>query len=119
MGDAAKLVQYLGFILNFRRNAYRENSLASGNFKVSLYFFLSSYYLKLSYPRCRPPVRTRLRTRPTDFSLTSLRLVQVKTSKSVYAIIFQDILAQINSLHPLDTAEEEAASRKKQKTNRR
>ena len=35
IGDAAKLVQYIGFILNFRRNAYRENGLASGNFKVS------------------------------------------------------------------------------------
>ena len=35
MGDVAKLVQYLGFILNFRKNAYRENGVASGNFKVS------------------------------------------------------------------------------------
>ena len=43
MPDAAKLVQYLSFILNFRKNAYRDNGLASGNFKVSLYFFFSSY----------------------------------------------------------------------------
>ena len=46
MGDAAKLVQYLGFILNFRRNAYRENSLASGNFKVSLLLFSFLILLK-------------------------------------------------------------------------
>ena len=39
MLDAAKLVQYLSFILNFRKNAYRENGLASGNFKVSLLLF--------------------------------------------------------------------------------
>ena len=39
--------------------------------------------------------------------------------KSVYGVIFQDILTQINTLNPLDTAEDETASRKKQKTNRR
>ena len=39
MPDAAKLVQYLSFILNFRKNAYRKNGLASGNFKVSLLLF--------------------------------------------------------------------------------
>ena len=39
MADAAKLAQYLSFILNFRKNAYRENGLASGNFKVSLFTF--------------------------------------------------------------------------------
>ena len=35
IGDAANLVKYIGFILNFRRDCYRENGLASGNFKVS------------------------------------------------------------------------------------
>ena len=39
MADAAKLVQYLSFILNFRKNAYKENGVASGNFKVSLFYF--------------------------------------------------------------------------------
>ena len=39
MADAAKLVQYLSFILNFRKNSYKENGLASGNFKVSLFTF--------------------------------------------------------------------------------
>ena len=34
-------------------------------------------------------------------------------------MIFQDILADINALHPLDTSDDETASRKKQKTNRR
>ena len=49
--DTAKLVQYLGFILNWKRNSYRENTSASGNFKVSLFtFFLPSYYLK-TYPK--------------------------------------------------------------------
>ena len=38
MPDAAKLVQYLSFILNFRKNAYREHGVATGHFKVSLFY---------------------------------------------------------------------------------
>ena len=30
MPDAAKLVQYLSFILNFHKNAYREHGVATG-----------------------------------------------------------------------------------------
>ena len=37
LADAAKLVQYLSFILNFRKNAYREHGVATGHFKVSLF----------------------------------------------------------------------------------
>ena len=41
MADSAKLVQYLLFILNFRKNAYREHGVATGNFKVSLFLLFS------------------------------------------------------------------------------
>ena len=44
--DTAKLVQYLGFILNFKRNAYRENTLASGNYKVVFLLFSPLLLLK-------------------------------------------------------------------------
>ena len=52
MADSAKLVQYLSFILNFRKNAYREHGVATGNFKVSLfYFFLFLLLVKTFSPQ--------------------------------------------------------------------
>ena len=50
--DVSKLVQYLGFILNFRRGVYRENAVSSGNFKVIYYVFFIPFYLLVTLPNC-------------------------------------------------------------------
>ena len=78
MEDTAKLVQYLGFILNFKRNAYRENTLASGNYKVVFLLFSPLLLLKKLILRCLRQVKMRLSINPTDCSWILPRFVDLK-----------------------------------------
>ena len=59
------------------------------------------------------------KTNGLQFEFAKVSTSKNLKKKSVYGVIFQDILTQINTLNPLDTAEDETASRKKQKINKR